>query len=342
MDTLEKAIRMMKPGCFMASIDLEDAYYTVPVHPSHQKYLKFIFNGTRYQYTCLPNGLSSAPRIFTKLMKPAYALLHSQGYLSLGYIDDSYLQGDTYEECSQNITATGTLFGKLGFYLHPIKSVVNPTQTLVFLGFLLNSQEITVSPTEQKITKPVEACIKLKAKNKPLISEVAKVIGILVSNFPGVQYGPLHYGQLEKDKSSALKTNKGNYNSQMTLSNGSLQELDWWIQNMPTAKQELAVPTNNIVMQTDASKAGWGAVSQGEVIGGRWTSTEALRHINVLELQAAFFALKSLCKTVTNAHIRPQLDNTTAAAYLNKMGGSKSMELNRLAQEITLAVFKKI
>ena len=136
-----------------------------------------------------------------------------------------------------------------------------------------------MSPAEQKITKTVEACTKLKAKNKPLISQVAKVIGILVSNFPGVQYSPLHYRQLEKDKSSPLKTNTGNYNSQMRLSNGSLQESDWWIQNMPTAKRELVVPTNNIVMQTDASKAGWGAVSQGEVIGGRWTSTEALRHI---------------------------------------------------------------
>ena len=73
---------------------------------------------------------------------------------------------------------------------------------------------------------------------------------------------------------------------------------------------------------------------RGEVIGGRWTSTEALRHIHILELQAAFFALKSLCHTVTNAHIQPQLDNTTAVAYLNKMGGCKSMEFDRLAQEI--------
>lgn len=60
---------MMKPGCFMAFVDLRDAYYTVPVHPEHRKYLKFLFNGTLYQYTCLPNGLSSAPRIFTKLLK---------------------------------------------------------------------------------------------------------------------------------------------------------------------------------------------------------------------------------------------------------------------------------
>ena len=69
MDTLDTVTRMMKPGCFMASVDLKDAYYTVPIHSDHQKYLKFMFNGTLYQYTCLPNGLSSAPRIFTKLLK---------------------------------------------------------------------------------------------------------------------------------------------------------------------------------------------------------------------------------------------------------------------------------
>ena len=45
----ESAIRMMKPGCYMASIDLKDTYYSVPVVIQHQKYLKFVFNGTLYQ-----------------------------------------------------------------------------------------------------------------------------------------------------------------------------------------------------------------------------------------------------------------------------------------------------
>ena len=36
MDTLEAAVNMMRPGCFMASVDLKDAYYTVPMHASHQ------------------------------------------------------------------------------------------------------------------------------------------------------------------------------------------------------------------------------------------------------------------------------------------------------------------
>ncbi len=44
-----------------------------------KKYLKFMFDG-----------------LFTKLLKPVYATLRSMGHLSSGYIDDSYLQGDSY------------------------------------------------------------------------------------------------------------------------------------------------------------------------------------------------------------------------------------------------------
>ena len=36
MDTLDSVVKMTKPGCYMASIDLKDAYYTLPVHPDHQ------------------------------------------------------------------------------------------------------------------------------------------------------------------------------------------------------------------------------------------------------------------------------------------------------------------
>lgn len=44
-------------------LDLKDAYYSVPVNPQHKKYLRFEF----YEFTCLPNGLASAPRVSQKL-----------------------------------------------------------------------------------------------------------------------------------------------------------------------------------------------------------------------------------------------------------------------------------
>lgn len=99
----------------MGSVDLSDAYYNVNITVSDRKFLRFIWKGTLYQYTCLPNGLSRAPRLFTKLLKPVYASLRSKGYVSVAYIDDSYLQGETYEQCLQNIQETKEPFEQLGF-----------------------------------------------------------------------------------------------------------------------------------------------------------------------------------------------------------------------------------
>ena len=45
----------------------------------------------------------------------------------------------------------------------------------------------------------------------PRIFEIAKVICILVSNFPGVELGPLHYRALEHGKTRSLAANAANY-----------------------------------------------------------------------------------------------------------------------------------
>lgn len=67
MDTLQSILKLVTPGCYMATIDLKDAYYSVPVAQEHRKYLRFVWRSKLYQYTCFPNGLSSAPRLFTTL-----------------------------------------------------------------------------------------------------------------------------------------------------------------------------------------------------------------------------------------------------------------------------------
>ena len=136
MEGLTCAIQLMKKNCYMASIDLTDAYYTVPVAVEHRKYLRFFWRNRLFQYTCLPNGLASAPRYFTKLLKLEYSTLRSQGYLNVGYIDDSYLQGDSKTECRSNILITLNLFESLGFLINREKSVLQPCQKLAFLGFL--------------------------------------------------------------------------------------------------------------------------------------------------------------------------------------------------------------
>ena len=63
-------------------------------------------------------------------------------------------------------------------------------------------------------------------------------------------------------------------------------------------------------------------------------NTESEKHINLLELKAAFLALKFFAKNLTNKQIFLRIDNITALAYINKMGGTKSCELNDIAKKI--------
>ena len=61
MDTFRTALKLIRPGSFMASVDLKDAYYSIPIAEEDRKLLMFQWKGKYYQFTCLPNGLSSAP-----------------------------------------------------------------------------------------------------------------------------------------------------------------------------------------------------------------------------------------------------------------------------------------
>ena len=96
MDNFQTVVKLVRPQCFMAFVDLKDAYYSVPVAPEDRKFLKLEWEGQYYQYTCLPNGLACAPRLFTKILKPIYARLHSLGHISMGHVDDSFLVGYTH------------------------------------------------------------------------------------------------------------------------------------------------------------------------------------------------------------------------------------------------------
>ena len=181
MDTLQSCINLMKQNCFMGSLDLTDAYYSASISPESQKYLKFQVQDQLYKFVTLPNGLSSAPQIFTKLMKPVYSTLRTRSHVSSGYLDDSFLLGDTFAECQTNINDTYALFNDLGFTVSGEKSVTLPTQVIVHLGFVLNSISMTVSLTKDKIDNITCLVQDIISRRSCSIREAARLIGTLVS-----------------------------------------------------------------------------------------------------------------------------------------------------------------
>ena len=89
----------------------------------------------------------------------------------------------------------------------------------------------------------------------------------------------------------------------------------------------------DMTIYADASEEGWGAHVNDVSTGGRWTEFESSLHINVLELKAIFFALKSFCKQ-DRIHVHLVTDNTTALAYVKHMGGVRSNDCNQIACDI--------
>ena len=153
----------------------------------------------------MPNGYSEVMRIFTKIKKPPFEKLRSQGHLSVTFVDDSYLQGKSL----QNIRDTGKLLEALRFTIHKGKYVLEPTQSIEFLGFVIVLVKMTASLNPEK----TNAILKKKSN---ILKPILKLIGSLTSVFPAVPLGKLHYSYLEKIKSNAFRLNRGNFNAKIS------------------------------------------------------------------------------------------------------------------------------
>ena len=335
MESLKQAIHMVRPNAYLASIDIKDAFYTVPIHPTHRKYLKFMWSAKPHQFNSMPNGYKDAMRVFTKLMKPVFSCLRERGYVSVIYVDDSLLYGDTFEECLENVIVTLQCLQELGFIIHSKKSVLIPTQIIEFLGFIINTMNMTLTLTPKKKNKILNKAKDLLTK-KATIRMVASFIGNLTSSFEAVPMGRLHYRHIELSKTLSLKRCKGDFDAPCHISEEAFQEIKWWVHNIENAFAYIkAIPSVDYVIHTDASTHGWGACDEVNVSNGRWSDEEQELHINCLELLAIKFAIKSFLPLHKDIrHLRIMSDNTTAISYINKQGGSHSMSLNNIAVEI--------
>ena len=330
----------MEPGCFMASIDLSNAYYRLPMHSEYTKYLKFKVDNQMYKYLALPQGFKYSPRISNKIFRPILSHFRKRKLISSLYIDDLYLQGAIYEECLTNVNYTTSALGNLGFEISE-KSVCVPTQTLSHLGFSLDSIHMTVTLDNDK-RQHIEQMIQSALDSRTLLTvrALAKLIGTFVASFPAVEYGPLHYRSLEILKIRSLQVSY-EYDKLLTLSNESIDDLKWW-PNMGIHNGKFLYhghPT--VIIKTDPSGYGWGAIRGDTSTYGLWSYLESLDHINVLELKAAMLGIQALCKDVHDCFVQVQIDNNTAVAYINNMGGTHSLKYNHYTRGLLLWCVKR-
>ena len=266
---------LLQQGDWMARIDLKDAYFAVPVCPSDCKYLHFKWRSKSYEFTCLPFGLSTAPRVFTKVLRPVIAYLREKGIRCVIYLDDILIMNQDKESLREDVALVLTLLEALGFLVNYVKSSLSPVQVLVYLGFAVDSRTRELSQPPDKlhqITAEARHLVKLKEVSG---RELAQICGKMSAAILAVYPAPLHYRGLQALKHKALR--RGNYDNRITLSEDARQDLLWWINNLQewngrrTYREE-----HHLEIETDASLQGWGAFCHGEMTGGSWSQDEKL------------------------------------------------------------------
>ena len=131
-------LRVFEKDDYLVKMDLKDAYFHNP-HLGKPPKVSEVFFGRRnlYEFACLPFGLASAPRIFTKIMKPLTGLLRQLLTRVEIYPDDMLITAETHELANCHAATTVNLLESLGF------TIIPPSTAIEFLGFLVDSKTLT-------------------------------------------------------------------------------------------------------------------------------------------------------------------------------------------------------
>lgn len=103
-----------------------------------------------FQCRALPFGLSSAPKIFTKVLGEALAPLREWEICIHPYLDDHLLQAPSVPMLSAYLHQTQVWLQELGWLINTQKSVLHPSQVLTYLGYEINTKE------KEDISSPTE------------------------------------------------------------------------------------------------------------------------------------------------------------------------------------------
>ena len=152
MELNQSVLRSVKRFDWMISINLKDAYLQVTIHPDSRKFLRFVVDDKTFQFRALCFGLSTAPQVFTRVMAPVSAMLHSQGIRMLRYSDDWLILASTHQEALQVRDAVLQLCSQLGIVVILQKSCLDPSQTGTYLGMVLVSPSLRAFPTEKRVS----------------------------------------------------------------------------------------------------------------------------------------------------------------------------------------------
>ena len=319
-ETLSDAQFLLQHNDWMISADLKDGYYHLGIHDDHQQYLTTVLDGELVQFMALPFGLSTAPRVFTKFMRPVVKYFRSQGIRMLQYLDDSLFLSQSHKELCSIRQFVETTLNNLGLLRKESKGCWEPTQQLVHLGIAIDTARglFLIPPHKQATIKAAAmSLLRYSTSHRRWVSvkKLANLAGTVIATsiaFPLAR-------TLTRSLYDVIAT-RVSWTRDVRLDKQAIRDLKFLRKLDPVfCDKAIWEPQPLARINTDASLSGWGAILDDLVPAqGFFSKGEQALHITAKELNAVLFALQCFHNKLINKPVRIVTDNMSVMAVINK------------------------
>ena len=330
MDSLTTVLNLVKQGDWAISLDLKDAYMHIPIFKNHRKYLRFcVKNNPCLQFTALPFGPTSAPRVFTKVVSVVAAHLRAQGIRIVVYLDDWFIINQHKTQLLSDRETILNLLINLGFMINVKKSTFTPTQKIVYIGAMFHLDRGLVFPTQERVTKLLMTTQKIMNMKMQTAREFLQLLGIMASCIEIIPNARLYMRPLQIHLLSFWKPSSQKLDQKIPVTKQLKSHLKWWSNSANITKgRSLQHWESNVTITTDASTSiGWGGHMGSQIVQGTWSDIQKRQHINCLEMEAVMKTIQHFLKQLKDKNVLLRCDNSTVVQYINKQGGTKSIQL---------------
>ena len=335
METVASVLLSVREGDFLASLDLKDAYFQIPIHGSSRKLLRFMSEGTVYQFKALCFGLSTAPQVFTRVFAAVSAWADARGIRLLRYLDDWLVLSSSEKKAKESIRELLSLCRTLGIVINEKKSDLVPSQSAKYLGMTIDNGAGKVFPSLARVEKFLTVAERFCTMQSPPAQLWQVVLGHLASLERLVPHGRLRMRSLQWHLKSQWSPESDPPSLPVALPEEARRDLSWWmVRDHLLVGVRFGTPAPDLHLYSDASSSGWGAHLLDQNVSGVWSAQEKLLHINLLEMKALFLALQAFQEDVAGHHVTAMCDNSTVVAYINKQGGTVSRPLCLLTSRL--------
>ncbi|WP_297403118.1 reverse transcriptase domain-containing protein [Hydrogenophaga sp.] len=328
MEGMREMRTLVRKGDWMTSVDLQSAYWHVPVHRDYRRWLAFQTPRGAFQFAVMPFGVSCAPRVFTKLMRDVIALLREQGIRLIIYLDDMLILAASREESLRHTHIALRLLYDLGLAINTDKSALTPSRSSEFLGFLIDTRRMQLyvpAAKRRQISDEAQSLLGEAASPEAITCRMlACFLGRTQSVALSVRHAALHWHELRGCLTRTFRR-AGWWEACVLLTPAARQELHWWIDHLERWNgRAVLTPAPAMTLVTDACNWGWAALADGGRLftRGFWTPEERAWSTNARELLAIVLALRAFRESLMpRSHVVIRTDNSTAASYINRGGG---------------------